>query len=350
MVRVDRIDEQLAALSKPSLEPLSSFRPSDDHCLVMCAGFEKRAIAFLTEVTRRQLHKGRVLIVNYVPVLPQNRLEETQRKCKGAGLSFETIDYDRENVAGFGDLICRKLGSDPGRIYVDVSGMSRLLIVQILVALQDRPRGFRGCSVLYAEASKYPPSEVKVMAEIKKMDIDPLHTAMLLSSGVFDVHVIPELASTSYDGQQSRLVAFPSFNIDQLIALRNELQPSHCTIIHGVPPDPQNKWRTDAISKLNHLENTGTGEVFYTSTLDYRETLDCLLRIYANHGTTERILVAPTGSKMQSVSVGLLRAFVRDIQIAYPAARDFTSPTNYTRGVKRLYHLPLDAFVLHKSP
>src|SRR5712692_2734832 len=259
MVRVDRIDEQLAASSKPSLEPLGSFRPSDDYCLVMCAGFEKRAIAFLTEVTRRQLHKGRVLIVNYVPVLPQNRLEETQRKCKGAGLSFEIIDYDRENVAGFGDLICSKLGSDPGRIYVDVSGMSRLLIVQILVALQDRPRGLRGCSVLYAEASKYPPSEDKVMAEIKKMDIDPLHTVMLLSSGVFDVHVIPELASTSYDGQQSRLVAFPSFNTDQLIALRNELQPSHCTIIHGVPPDPQNKWRTDAISKLNHLENTGTG-------------------------------------------------------------------------------------------
>lgn len=349
MLRVKRIDEEIAALSNPPLEPLTSFQPSADYCLVICAGFEERAVAFLGEATRAQGHAGRVLIINYIPVLGQNRLAETRRKCEDAGLSFEVIDYDRENVSGFGDLLSAKLGSNIGRIYVDVSGMSRLLIVQILVALANRSGGFERCSVLYAEASEYPPSQDEVKGEIEKMDIDPLHAVMLLSSGVFDVQVIPELASTSYDGQQSRLVVFPSFNTDQLIALRNELQPSYSTIIHGVPPDPRNKWRTDAISKLNHLENTGAEEVFNTSTLDYRETLDCLLRIYAKHGTTERILVAPTGSKMQSVAVGLFRAFVRDIQIVYPAARDFTSPTNYTHGIRRLYHLPLDSFALYTS-
>jgi hypothetical protein len=350
MLRIDRIDEQLAALSKPELEPVSSFRLSTHDSLVICAGFEERAIEFLKQAVRPQPCEGRVLIVNYVPVLPENRLAETRRMCESAGLPFEVINYDRENVSGFGDLLCAKLSSDLGRIYVDVSGMSRLLIVQILVALVNRSCGFERSSVLYAEASDYPPTEDEVKAEIERMGINPLHSVMLLSSGVFDVQVIPELASASYDGQQTRLVAFPSFNIDQLIALYNELQPSHCTIIHGVPPDPQNKWRTDAISTLNHLDSSGTEEVFYTSTLDYRKTLQCLLRIYAKDGTTERILVAPTGSKMQSVAVGLFRAFVRDIQIVYPAARDFTSPTNYTHGVKRLYHLPLDSFVLHKSP
>jgi hypothetical protein len=197
---------------------------------------------------------------------------------------------------------------------------------------------------LYAEAAEYPPVEDEVKNEIAKMDVDPLHMVMLLSSGVFDLQVIPELASASLDGQQSRLVTFPSFNTNQLVALRNELQPSRYTIINGVPPDPQNKWRTDAISKLNHLESHKWEEFIYTSTLDYRDTLDCLLWIYARHGAAERILVAPTGSKMQSVAVGLFRAFVKDVQIVYPAAQEFTSRTNYTLRVKSLYHLPLDTF------
>jgi len=346
VLRVDRIDEQFAALSKPLLEPVGSFRLSADCCLVICAGFEERAVAFVKMAAEANVREGRILVVNYVPTLLENRLSEVTSECERAGVRFEVVDYDRENVSGFGDLICAKLASKVGRVYVDVSGMSRLLIVQILVALENRPSGLRGCSVLYAEASEYPPSEDEVEAEIEKMDIDPLHTVMLLSSGVFDVQVIPELASTSYDGQQTRLVAFPSFNTDQLIALRNELQPSRETIIHGVPPDPQNRWRTDAISKLNHLERPNGEEIYYTSTLDYRETLDRLLQIYANHGAAERILVAPTGSKMQSVAVGLFRAFVKDVQVVYPTARDYTSRTNYTRGVKQLYQLPLDSFAL----
>jgi hypothetical protein len=349
MLRVDRIDRQLRALSKPSLEALTSFRPAGDYCLVVCAGFEDRALAFLEEATRAQVRKGHVVIVNYIPVLPENKLAETRRKCEDAGLSYEVVDYDREDVSGFGDLMCSKLHPCLGRLYLDVSGMSRLLIVQILVALGSRPGALEKCSVLYAEATDYPPSEEEFEAEMKRLDIDPLRTVMLLSSGVFDIQVVPELASTSYDGQQTRLVAFPSFNTDQLIALGNELQPSRYSIIHGVPPDPRRRWRTEAISRLNHLERLQREEAYHTSTLDYRETLDRLLEIYSRHGAGQRILVAPTGSKMQSVAVGLFRAFVKDVQVVYPTARDFTSRTNYTVGVRMLYHLPLDSFGLQAN-
>lgn len=346
MMRIDRIDEQLGALEKPPLQLLTSFQPSANYCLVICAGFEQRAVAFLEQAVAARGCRGRVLIINYVPVLSENKLAETERKCHAGGLSCEVINYDRENVSGFGDLITNKIGSKADRIYVDVSGMSRLLIVQILVALGGQSATLENCSVLYAEASEYPPSEDQVNAAIEMMDNDPLHNVMLLSSGVFDIQVIPELASTSYDGQQTRLVVFPSFNADQLIALRNELQPSRYTVVNGVPPDPHNRWRTGAINRLNHLESLHEDETYSTSTLDYRETLDCLSRIYAEHGTRERILVAPTGSKMQSVAVGLFRTFIKDVQVVYPAAREYTSRTNFTLGVKRLYHLPLDSFRL----
>jgi hypothetical protein len=97
---------------------------------------------------------------------------------------------------------------------------------------------------------------------------------------------------------------------------------------------------------LNHVENLKGEEIFTTDTLDYRQTLDQLLEIYRLHGATERILIAPTDSKMQAVAVGIFRAFVRDVQIVYPTPRAFTSPTSYTIGVKSRYQLPLDAFTL----
>jgi len=47
---------------------------------------------------------------------------------------------------------------------------------------------------------------------------------------------------------------------------------------------------------------------------------------------------------MQSIAVGLFRAFVNDVQIVYPTPRDFCSPSNYTKGIGQLYVLPLKSF------
>ncbi|MCI0470601.1 MAG: hypothetical protein L0Y73_02980 [Candidatus Aminicenantes bacterium] len=79
-------------------------------------------------------------------------------------------------------------------------------------------------------------------------------------------------------------------------------------------------------------------------TLDYRETLEHLLRIYNDYNYLERIFVAPIGSKMQAVAVGIFRAFMKDIQIVYPTPRKFTSPTRYTEGIRKIYRLNLDVF------
>ena len=194
-----------------------------------------------------------------------------------------------------------------------------------------------------------------------------MFSALFLSSGVFEPTIVPELSATSLGANQSRLVFFPSFNPDQLVALRQELQPSRYVYIHGAPPSDENKWRTEAIIRLNHIGKTKAElnfdtaqsskadagspfggskreEHFETSTLDYRETLECLCKIYARHGMRDRLLISPTGSKMQVVAVGLFRAFVEDVQIVYPTPRVFTEPKNYTTGIGKLHILPLSAF------
>jgi hypothetical protein len=137
---------------------------------------------------------------------------------------------------------------------------------------------------------------------------------------------------------------FPSFNPDQLTALRAELQPSRLAFIHGVPPSPQNDWRLEAIARLNSLASFAGQDDRDTSTLDYRETLGYLVELYQKYGMRERLLISPTGSKMQAVAVGLARAFIEDIQIVYPTPRQFHSPKCYTTGAGQMYLLSLEPF------
>lgn len=340
--RVARLDERLAAMPKPSLQPTSRLILSPDDCLVVCSGFEERALAALQNAASISSGFG-VLAIDYQPYIKENRKNAIEAIGKEANLRMAEISYDRENPAGFGERFLEILAGTRGRLFLDVSAMSRLLIVQSIVALRNRANGLGECVIVYAEANDYPPSDTEVEQAIRQSEEDPLASLLLLSSGVFDITIVPELSSTTMAGSQARLIAFPTFSPDQLTALRNELAPSRSTFIHGIPPRAENGWRTDKIAQINRLDLSSPDSV-RTSTLDYRETLDCLLHLYSLHSERERLLISPTGSKMQAVAVGLLRAFIDDVQIVYPTPKEFRSPDNYTKGVRQLYYLPLAEF------
>jgi hypothetical protein len=342
MLRVVRPDERLAALAKPALQPAAHFRLQSDDCLIVCAGFEDRA----TGVLKKALAGGTefaVLMINYLPFVLENRISEIQALCSAAGLRVTQITYDRQNPAGFGSSLFERVAGIRGRVILDVSAMSRLLIVQSIVALKQRISGLSSCVVAYAEAASYPPTEEEVKEELRQSGEDPLYSILILSTGVFEVTVVPELSSTAMGATQTRLVAFPTFSTDQLMALRSELAPSRLTCIHGVPPSPHNQWRTSAIARINGLALSPPDNVL-ASTIDYRETLEILLKLYDAHSDRERILLSPTGSKMQTVAVGLFRAFMDDVQIVYPTPKEFRSPKSYTQGVGQVHSLALDAF------
>jgi len=343
MSRVQTPDEKLAALHKPTLQTVQEFTFEPDDCLIICAGFEDRALAVLQSAAATKSPFG-VLVINYLPFVEQNKVAEIRDICNRTSLSIHEVTYDRQNPAGFGTVLGEKISGVHGRLFVDISAMSRLLIVQVLVSVRDRLEGFKNCFVAYAEAAKYPPNRKDTEAAIAKCDLDPTFSVLFLSSGVFEVTVVPELSSAAVATSQTRLIAFPSLDADQITALRAELQPSRFTFIEGIPPSPENKWRKQAISTLNRLDQLSRAERISTSTLNYAETLDCLLDIYAKHGILERLLISPTGSKMQTVAVGLFRAFIDDVQIVYPTPRGFRYPENYTSGIGPLHSLTLDKF------
>jgi hypothetical protein len=157
------------------------------------------------------------------------------------------------------------------------------------------------------------------------------------------VSIVPELSTTALLAQPVRLVAFPSIDGHQLDALRSVLQPSYMTLITGVSPRNDLAWREDAIREINHIDMLSGVEDRSASIVDYRETIDVILDCYAMHGDLEKLVVCPTGSKMQAVSVGIVRGFLSDIQIAYPTSRSFLAPKQYSEGVGQLYTLDLSS-------
>ena len=285
-----------------------------------------------------------VLLVEYDPYIEANKADEMKEMCTLNNINYTSVKYDRQNPANGGHLSISHLPANTKRLWIDISGMSRLLIVQILVALSQREQGFKDAYILYAEASSYLPHREEVAAAIKELDPSSENLLMFLSSGVFEVSVVPELSSVALQGQPIRLVVFPSFNSGQLIALRSVIQPSFISIINGMPPALGNQWRTEAIRKINKVDSILNKDEETTSTLDYRETFDYLLSLYAQYSALERLVISPIGSKMQSVAVGLIRSFFNDIQTTYPTPRIFTQPSEYTIGVKQLYCLQLSMF------
>lgn len=344
MPNVLRIDRKLYNLEKPPLVPIKNVAPNKGDILILCAGFEDRVMTALDSAIDSGKIDFSLVLIEYLPRVDENKTEEVENKCKEYGISVQRLLYDRESPSGIGEKLLNIIKPEGGRIFVDISGMSRLLIVQLLATLGNFAFNFSKTTLLYTIAKEYPPNEKEVDDAIIKMEENSFYSAMLLSSGVFELAVVPELSSVSLESQPIRVVAFPSFNPTQLAALRSEVQASYFTIIHGIPPLEENAWRPEKIKILNRINDISSRDDLEASTLEYNETLKILLDIYDEYGVLERIVVAPTGSKMQAVSVGILRAFMEDIQIVYPTPRIFPKPKKYTKGVRQLYQLQLDSF------
>lgn len=349
MTRIQRMDEILRDLTAPVLNNVESLSIAAGDVLIICAGFEDRSIYTLKNALSSGVKDFFVLVVDYLPFIEANQSDEIEKMCKAHNIHFDRVIYDRQNPINGGELCLSRIPEDRKHLWIDISGMSRLLIVQIVVALLNNATDLNSTSIVYVEAKEYPPTEETVNKAIADKQSTNDDLLMFLSSGVFDVSIVPELSSVAMQSQPVRLVSFPSLNPHQLIALRSVLQPSYLTIINGIPPAQENKWRTQAIRTINNVDKITNREEVATSTLDYRETYSALLDIYGRYGAMEKLVISPVGSKMQTVAVGLFRAYLDDIQIAYPTPRSFTQPKEYTKGVKQMYTLCLADFPSRES-
>ena len=238
---VRRPDERLGSFDWPDMQKVKvpSIRIND--CLLVCAGFEDRAVEPLRRICESQRTGFSLGLIRYLPKQTQNRIRELRTISRKAGLNVTEFIYDREKPSDMGEKL-RDFSQTFDRVFVDTSGMSRLLIVQTLVALirgQSRP-----ISILYGEAKEYPPSEDEFDRDNQDGGDEPAPS--YLSSGIFEIAATPELSSVSMLGEAIRLVAFPSFDPSQL----TKFDSRTTTCLYGIYP-----WCTPGSKQ--QMANTG---------------------------------------------------------------------------------------------
>ena len=181
--RLLRADERLANVQWPDLQQIKVPHIGSDDCLLVCGGFEERAI----ETLHRTCASGRsgfaLGLVTYRPMYPQNRTDELRQIGRDAHLQIKEFVYDRENPAGIGEEL-KPFTQDFAHVFVDISGMSRLLIVQTLVALLAESHN-PAVTIIYGEAKEYPPTRAQFAQDRQRIKSELVLS--YISSGIFEV-------------------------------------------------------------------------------------------------------------------------------------------------------------------
>lgn len=290
------------------------------------AGFEDRALAFLSKAEAEGLAFNCCLAIEYKPFDLRNRKEEFSAK---AHKIFDTVIwevYDRPNPNNFTEKLdtIRQLANSASMVIVDISAMSKMLIVILLDGLKrlDRP-----IDLIYAEAEIYHPTKDEFDARAVHPDESPI----FLTSDVYKVVTVTSLSSVSMQGAPLAMIAFPNFNYLELAALLNEMNSQQLILITGTSKRPDDSWKVPAIRSLNkNLKAYLDAAWEQTGVLDLTSNLELLEKVYNDFSQTHKVVVSPTGGKVQAVACFMLKCMHPDVHIVYPVVKEFAG--DYTDG------------------
>ena len=146
---VVRIDEKLCTLSWPDIKSSLNSDPGEGDVVVLCGGFEERAQAYLQHLGESDATGYRVNIFDYLPQYSENRTESLQTLALKKVVDVKTMVYDRRKPSGIADRFLSTLNSEVN-VFLDISAMSRLLIIQLVTGL-IRDGNVRRLNIVYAE-------------------------------------------------------------------------------------------------------------------------------------------------------------------------------------------------------
>jgi len=314
--------------------------------LIAAYGFEDRSLGWVHSQKDAGCILSGALIFRYVHSKGRNRVSALRKAIVPLGVT-SPLDacYNLSAPHSIEDSIGNKLAQLlPGidEVIVDVSAMTKLLLLVTLCKLAEFPRAVR---IVYAEPDDYAPTRDEYESSKDLAATFPSRGfGMIVRTGC--------LSSIRMQGQPVSMVAFTSFN-EQLVGhMLGTISPHRLLFINGRPPRDDYSWRERATQEIhqrlineypedNPLDERGL-LVRSASTLDYRQTFERLEEIYGA-SNYERIIVAATGSKMQMLGLFLSKIAHPDIHIEYPTPDSYLV-SGISRGVRRVHQVVFPSF------
>ncbi len=294
--------------------------------LFIAEGFESRSTEWLRHLNQ-QTYFDKAVVFKYVPEKKSrlaDLLAELTPRTRSTPQCLDFFRFDPTKSEMSLETQLKVLTIDIDEIVIDISVMSKMLIMMLIFLLGQWHGKLR---IIYTEPLEYAPTRVDY--EANKFNLEK--ALYLPTYGIHQVVRTPSLSSVVMQRSPSLVIAFMSFNEQLIRALLSSINPSRLLMVNGRPPRLQ--WREDAtlyihrnvvdefsedneLDAENHLKRT-------TSTLDYRETFDLLTKEYLENCFSHRIVLAPTGSKMQALAAGMFKICAPDIHVEYPTPESF---------------------------
>lgn len=323
----------------------STFIKDNSKLLIISEGFEERSLAFANKLQGEKLFND-AIICKYFPEKLSRDNELFPLVQNITKNEPQLIEFSRYEPYKFEEKIneqinCLLLYDE---IVIDISVMSKLLICILIYLFKNHTKTIR---IIYCEPTEYCPSfdEYNLKKDIYGKALD------LPSFGVHDVVRTPFLSSIVMQRAPSMLIAFLSFNEQLIRALLSSLNPAHLMLINGVPPHL--KWREKAMQQIHesiinefHNDNILIDNLLSrkSSTLYLDQTFEILVSLYNDYCFTNRIILAPTGSKMQSVACALFKICCPDIHIEYPTPESYFIKGYSSSTIRNIHELKFPAF------
>jgi hypothetical protein len=337
-------------LTFPAVSTATKLQPGTKRVFIGACGFEERSLGWVKHQGGQGAILNGSLFFRYRHPKGRNRIRELRKAIGSLGVSSpDDIVYDAWSPYTIEDSVDKKyrgLPSDTQEIVVDVSAMTKLLILVCLCKLSRFTGTLR---IVYSEAESYAPTREEYEKSKKDMEV----IAKFPSRGFESVIRTKCLSSIRMQGQPVLMVAFTSFNEQLVRHMLGTISPHRLLFINGRPPRDDYAWRERATQEIHrplieeYAADNPTDETKLltrvASTLHYSETIDRVEEIYGRFGTHERIICAATGSKMQTVGLFFCKMAHPDIHIEYPTP-DSYFVKGMSKGVRRVYEVVLPEF------
>jgi hypothetical protein len=344
----------------PKLKKADILNKAKKRLYISAYGFEERSLGW----TNFQLKKAKVqmlsdaFIIKYSNSKGKNKITELRENLNDLGVTYPNeFQYDNYSIDDIESVLEEKLVkaiSNYEEIILDITPLTKFLILIFLCKLQSFEGTLR---IVYSEAEEYSPNQT----DFQKWKESMKSIATFPSKGFGTILRAKCLSSIRMQGQPVTLIAFTSFNEQLVRYLLGSISPYRLLFINGKPPRKEYSWREFATQFIHrkliteyHEENQLDNRHLLKrtcSTLNYKETINVLNTIHQEYSNFERIIIAATGSKMQTVGLFFIKQMFSDIHIEYPTP-DSYYVKGFSSGIRNIHEIKIlnfSSFIIELS-
>lgn len=314
---------------------------------IAAEGFEKRSYYWISNNISTKLFTN-AIICKYKPT-KRAHFDIINSEVRARCINEPTIyEYNSFTPSSFENLLIDQYDEiySHNEIVIDISVMSKLLIMIILYFLKD----YSGkITIIYSEPVFWSPTETEYnIANQNRIDGSFI---ALSSVGVYDVIRTPMLSSILMQDSPVFLIAFLSFNEQLIRVLLNSISPSEVVLMNT--SYERYSWRSDAMLKMHRsiLDEYGknnlateTGLLRTYCNTEYIKVFDEIASIYRNECLTKRIILSPTGTKIQAVACALIKICCPDIHVEYPIPESYVFSGYSSDDVFQVHNIKFENF------